>query len=60
MLVLTRRKGERIVIDGGIVVHILEVQGTRVRIGIEAEKETGIVRGELLDKAGTDGSTPSK
>jgi carbon storage regulator len=60
VLVLTRRKGERIVIDGGIIVHVLEVQGTRVRIGIEAGKETGIVRGELLDKTETDGSIPNE
>ena len=36
MLILSRKVGERIVIAGDIVVSVLEVQGKRVRIGIDA------------------------
>lgn len=48
MLVLTRKAGERIMIDDGIVVEVLEVQGNRVRIGIQAPQGVTILRQELL------------
>jgi carbon storage regulator len=48
MLVLTRKAGERIVIDGSIVVEVLGVQGNRVRIGIHAPQDMTILRQELL------------
>ena len=51
MLVLARRFGERIVIDGQITVTILEVHGRQIRLGIEAPKEVTIKREELLRSA---------
>lgn len=48
MLVLTRKAGERIVISDSIVVEVLEVQGNRVRIGIQAPQGVTILRQELL------------
>ena len=48
MLVLTRRAGESILIDGGIRVRVLKANGSRVRIGIEAPDDVRIVR----EKAG--------
>jgi carbon storage regulator len=51
MLVLTRKAGERIVIDDTIVVEVLEVQGNRVRIGIQAPQGIPILREELLAKS---------
>ena len=48
MLVLTRKPGERIVIDNRITVTVLEVQGNRIRLGIEAPKEIPIMREELV------------
>ncbi len=51
MLVLTRKAGERIVIDDSIVVEVLEVQGNRVRIGIQAPQGITILRQELLNKS---------
>ena len=57
MLVLTRKAGERIVIDDSIVVEVLEVQGNRVRIGIQAPQGVTILREELLNK--TDRNDPS-
>lgn len=47
MLVLSRKEHQRIVIDGGIVITVVEVRRRRVKIGIEAPPETGIVRGEI-------------
>jgi len=53
MLVLTRKAGERIVIADNVVVEVLEVQGNRVRIGIQAPQGVTILREELLTgKAG--------
>ena len=48
MLVLARREGEAIVIDGEIVVTVLEIRGNQIRLGIEAAKEIPVLRGELV------------
>jgi carbon storage regulator len=51
MLVLTRKPGERIVINDHITVTVLKVQGHQIRLGIEAPKEIPIKREELLHLA---------
>jgi carbon storage regulator len=48
MLVLSRRVGERIVIDGGIVVTVVRVKNNQVRLGVEAPPQVGISREEVL------------
>lgn len=48
MLVLTRKAGETITIDGDIHVSIVQVKGKQVRVGISAPKEKSIQRGELI------------
>ncbi len=50
MLVLTRRVGERIVIDNQVVLEVLEVKGNRIRLGIQAPAGVSILREELLPK----------
>ena len=51
MLILTRRAGEKLVIDGDIVITVLEVgRGGQVRLGIDAPRSHRILRGELLDE----------
>lgn len=47
MLVLSRKKNESIVIDGNIVVTIVEIRGDKVRLGIEAPKEVPVHRSEV-------------
>jgi carbon storage regulator len=47
MLVLTRKIGEEIVINGNIRVIITGVHGNRVRVGIKAPPEVQIDRAEL-------------
>lgn len=49
MLVLSRKPGERIQI-GEAVVTILHAGCGRVSIGVEAPRETKILRGELLER----------
>lgn len=50
MLVLSRRRGEAVVIDGGIRIVILESDRRMVRLGIEAPTATGIHREELVSE----------
>ena len=47
MLVLSRKPGERIVIEPGIEIHVVEIRGGKVRIGIEAPPDVRIRRAEL-------------
>jgi carbon storage regulator len=50
MLVLTRRLGETIVIDGDISITVVAIQGDRVRIGVTAPKDVTIDRQELHER----------
>ena len=50
MLVLARRVGESIIIEGGIEITVLSMEGNQVKIGIDAPKEVNIVRKELLKR----------
>ena len=50
MLVLTRRKGEKLIINDNIKIAILGVNGGQVRVGIEAPKEVSIYRDEIYKK----------
>jgi carbon storage regulator len=47
MLVLSRKIGEQLVIDGGIIITVNRVAGNRVTLGIEAPEHVRIIRGEL-------------
>jgi len=50
MLVLTRRIGESIRVPScGITVKILEVRGSKVRLGITAPQEIKVLRDELCE-----------
>jgi len=50
MLVLSRKVDQAVVIQGGIVVKILEVSGDRVKLGISAPREVSILREELCEE----------
>jgi carbon storage regulator len=47
MLVLSRKAGEQILIDEGITVSVMRVNGNRVQIGIKAPSSVRIRRVEL-------------
>jgi carbon storage regulator len=53
MLLLTRKPGDAIVIDGRIVVKVIDIQGGRVQLGIEAPKEVKIDALEPVQKPET-------
>lgn len=49
MLIVTRKRGESVVINGNIVVTVVEFFGnTKIRLGIDAPKSVKILREELV------------
>lgn len=48
MLILGRRVGDAVVIEGGIRIVVLAADGGGVRLGIEAPSAVGIYREEIL------------
>lgn len=64
MLILSRKAGDAIVIDGGIRIVVVQCDRGGVRIGIDAPPEVTILRAELLEqvaaqnrKASVDGAS---
>ena len=49
MLVLSRKPGEKLLIGDQITITIVEVQGNRIRIGIEAPDDVRVLRSELTE-----------
>lgn len=56
-MVLTRRLGEKIILDGNITLTVVEVIGKSVRLGIDAPKTVRILREEL--RGGVSDETPN-
>jgi len=54
MLCISRREGERFIIDERIVIEIVRIKGDVVRIGIEAPKEVNVRREELPPRESSD------
>lgn len=50
MLILTRRAQEKIIIGDGIEVTVLSMQGSQVRLGIQAPREIAVDRQEVFEK----------
>ncbi len=49
MLIVTRKRGESIVIDDDVKVTVVDVRGDKVRLGIDAPKTTPVHRKEVYD-----------
>jgi len=49
MLVLTRKKGESIMIGGGIEVVIVGIEGDQVKVGIQAPRHIEVYRKEVYE-----------
>ncbi len=47
MLILTRKVGESIAIGDHVVIKVLDVQGQKVQLGVEAPKDIKVLRPEL-------------
>lgn len=50
MLVLSRKKGQSIIIGDNIEITVVEIKGDMVRIGINAPREVAIHRQEVFDQ----------
>lgn len=50
MLILSRKIGESIVIDGRIHVKVMRVEGDAVKLGIEAPSEIPVHRQEVYEE----------
>lgn len=50
MLVLSRNIGEEIIIGDGVRVCILAVEGTKVRVGVDAPEEVRVDRREIWER----------
>jgi len=50
MLILSRKPGESIVIDGRITVKVVRVDGDTIKLGISAPSEVPVHRQEVYDE----------
>ncbi len=50
MLILSRKLGESVVIDGRIIVKIVRLDGDTVKVGIEAPTDVPVHRQEVYDE----------
>ncbi len=55
MLVLSRKKGERILIGGDVTIEVVEVRGDKVWLGITAPKSTRVDREEVRQRIEIEG-----
>lgn len=49
MLILTRKKGQSIIINNNIEIVISAIDGEQVKIGINAPREVNVLRKEVYD-----------
>jgi carbon storage regulator len=54
MLIITRKPGEKIMLGDEIVVHVMEIVGNSVRVGIEAPRSLPVYREEIWDAVRTE------
>jgi carbon storage regulator len=47
MLVLSRKLGEKIIINGNIVLTVVKIDRNQIRLGIEAPKDVPVYRSEI-------------
>jgi carbon storage regulator len=49
MLIITRRPGEKIMLGDDIVLHVMEIVGNSVRVGIQAPRSLPVYREEIWE-----------
>lgn len=59
MLVLSRRMGETVVIDGHILVTVVSIGDGRVRLGIDSPPHVRVDRSEVSDRRKREEAEPT-
>ncbi|KZE77893.1 carbon storage regulator [Paenibacillus elgii] len=49
MLVLSRKKGQSIMINGNIEIYVVSIEGEQIKLGINAPSDIKVYRKELLE-----------
>ena len=47
MLIITRRAGQGIMLGDDVTIHVMEITGSNVRLGVEAPKSLPVYREEI-------------
>ena len=47
MLIITRKPGEKIMLGDDVVIHVMEIVGNSVRVGIQAPRSLPVYREEI-------------
>jgi len=50
VLILTRRRGESIMVGDDVCITVLGIQGNQVRIGVNAPKQVPVHRQEIYER----------
>lgn len=58
MLVLSRIKGEGLVIGDGIIIEVIDVTSDKVRLGIQCPRDVPVHRQEIWDAIQRSSSAP--
>jgi carbon storage regulator len=49
VLIITRKPGEKIMLGDDVVIHVMEIVGNSVRVGIQAPRSVPVYREEIWD-----------
>jgi len=58
MLILTRRPTETVMIGGSVTLTVLDIKGSRVRIGVDAPRDIIVMRQEQFQNSRTEHRLP--
>ena len=50
MLILTRRKGEKLIVGNAVTITMLDIKGHQISIGIEAPADVSVHREEIYQR----------
>ena len=59
MLILSRKVGQSIVINGNVIVKVVRVDGDQIKLGIDAPKEVSVHREEIQRQRDAGVSAPA-